>query len=313
VPVTSAVFPRLTQAATHEPERMPALYHAAAQVLSVAALPAAVVLIAFAPEVLLLWTGSPVTTKNTANIARLLVAGTAMSGLMAIPYVTQLAYGWTRLSIYVNTIAVLLLTPCVYVAARHYGGIGAAAVWVVLNLGYLVIGVQPMYRRYLHNERALVSGRHRPAAAGVRRGRARGARIVGAGHECDAASGRNPRHFDAHAAGRSAGCSGRAYVCAHHGAQFPRGTPVMTQVRPFFTVIVPTRERSETLRHTLATIVGQDYADLEILVSDNASEDETQDDVASFRDPRIRSIRTPRRLSMSRNWSSHCRTSSAAS
>ena len=152
-PVTSALFPRLTQAVAHEPERMPALYHRSAQVLSVAALPAAVVLIAFAPEVLLLWTGSAVTAENTSDIARLLVAGTALSGLMGVPYITQLAYGWTRLSIYVNTVAVAILTPCVYFAALRWGGVGAAAIWFILNLGYILIGVQPMYRRYLHDER----------------------------------------------------------------------------------------------------------------------------------------------------------------
>jgi hypothetical protein len=71
---------------------------------------------------------------------------------------------------------------------------------------------------------------------------------------------------------------------------------------PFFTVVVPTRERSETLRHALATMVAQDYPDLEILVSDNASEDDTAEVVASFRDPRVRYVRAPARLSMSRNW-----------
>jgi hypothetical protein len=111
------------------------------------------VLIAFAPEVLLLWTGNPVTVQNTVDIARLLVAGTALSGLMGVPYVTQLAYGWTRLSIYVNTVAVAVLTPCVYFAALRWGGVGAAAIWFILNLGYVLIGVQPMYRRYLHGER----------------------------------------------------------------------------------------------------------------------------------------------------------------
>ena len=76
----------------------------------------------------------------------------------------------------------------------------------------------------------------------------------------------------------------------------------MTKSRPFFTVVVPTRERAETLRHTLATMVAQDYPDLEILVSDNVSQDDTPDVVASFRDPRVRYVRTPARLSMSRNW-----------
>jgi len=69
-----------------------------------------------------------------------------------------------------------------------------------------------------------------------------------------------------------------------------------------FTVIIPTRERADTLQHSLATVVAQDYADLTILVSDNASTDNTRAVVETFKDPRICYINTGRRLEMSANW-----------
>jgi len=68
------------------------------------------------------------------------------------------------------------------------------------------------------------------------------------------------------------------------------------------TVIIPTRERSDTLYHTIRTCLSQDYEQYEILVSDNYSRDETKDVVYSFSDSRIRYINTGRRVSMSRNW-----------
>jgi glycosyltransferase involved in cell wall biosynthesis len=71
---------------------------------------------------------------------------------------------------------------------------------------------------------------------------------------------------------------------------------------PSFTVIVPTRSRADTLLHTLRTCVAQQWDRLEILVSDNASDDNTADVVATLRDPRTRYVKTPRRLSMSHNW-----------
>jgi len=71
---------------------------------------------------------------------------------------------------------------------------------------------------------------------------------------------------------------------------------------PRFTVIIPTRERAATLRHCLATVTAQDFASLEILVSDNCSSDETAAVVAANGDPRIRYLNTGRRLSMSHNW-----------
>jgi glycosyltransferase involved in cell wall biosynthesis len=69
-----------------------------------------------------------------------------------------------------------------------------------------------------------------------------------------------------------------------------------------FNVIVPTRERADTLLHTLRTIVAQDYENLNILVSDNFSGDETKNVVQSFSDPRIKYLNTGKRLSMSANW-----------
>lgn len=69
-----------------------------------------------------------------------------------------------------------------------------------------------------------------------------------------------------------------------------------------FTVIVPTRERPDTLIYCLRTLVSQDYKNLTILVSDNFSQDNTLDVVLSFDDPRILYINTGKRLSMAQNW-----------
>lgn len=69
-----------------------------------------------------------------------------------------------------------------------------------------------------------------------------------------------------------------------------------------FNVIIPTRERADTLLHSLRTVVAQQYANLNIIVSDNFSQDNTKEVVAGFRDPRIRYINTGKRVSMSHNW-----------
>lgn len=79
-------------------------------------------------------------------------------------------------------------------------------------------------------------------------------------------------------------------------------SPVGVGERTRFTVVIPTRERYDTLYWTLQTCTGQDYDQLEILVSDNASQDETRAVVESFNDQRIRYINTGRRLSMTSNW-----------
>lgn len=69
-----------------------------------------------------------------------------------------------------------------------------------------------------------------------------------------------------------------------------------------FTVVIPTRERCDTLEHALHTCVIQDYDNLEILVSDNFSQDRTREVVESYKDSRIRYINTGKRLSMTDNF-----------
>jgi glycosyltransferase involved in cell wall biosynthesis len=69
-----------------------------------------------------------------------------------------------------------------------------------------------------------------------------------------------------------------------------------------FSVIIPTRERADTLGSSLQTCVSQEYDELEIIVSDNFSRDNTKEVVGSFKDSRIRYINTGKRLSMSDNW-----------
>lgn len=69
-----------------------------------------------------------------------------------------------------------------------------------------------------------------------------------------------------------------------------------------FSIIIPTRDRSDTLRHSLKTVTAQGYDCLEIIVSDNASEDNTRAVVEQADDNRIRYINTGARVSMSENW-----------
>lgn len=69
-----------------------------------------------------------------------------------------------------------------------------------------------------------------------------------------------------------------------------------------FTVVVPTRERCDTLGSTLRTLTSQRRDDLTIIVSDNASQDATRDVVEATRDPRVKYVNTGHRVSMTSNW-----------
>ena len=53
------------------------------------------------------------------------------------------------------------------------------------------------------------------------------------------------------------------------------------------TVGIPTRNRSHLLAKAIASVLGQSYRDFTLVVSDNASDDDTARVVASFHDPRL--------------------------
>lgn len=73
-------------------------------------------------------------------------------------------------------------------------------------------------------------------------------------------------------------------------------------IEPKITVVIPTRERCDVLEKSLRTVTEQNYDNLDILVSDNASTDDTEAVVRGANDARIKYVNTGKRLSMSHNW-----------
>lgn len=71
---------------------------------------------------------------------------------------------------------------------------------------------------------------------------------------------------------------------------------------PLISLVIPTKERYQTLRYTLETALQQTSDRYEIVVSDNFSDDNTKDVVHSFADARIKYVNTGQRLSMRDNW-----------
>jgi O-antigen/teichoic acid export membrane protein len=153
LPLFQAVFPRFSQLVALGDERaLSALYHRSAQALAVLVLPAATVLALFSHELMLLWTRSPEAAAATEIVVALFAVGTALNGLMNVPYALQLASGWTTLAMYANLAAIAFLLPAVVILTSRYGAVGAAIVWVILNAGYATIGVGIMHRRLLRGE-----------------------------------------------------------------------------------------------------------------------------------------------------------------
>jgi O-antigen/teichoic acid export membrane protein len=75
------------------------------------------------------------------------------NGFMNIPYMTQLAHGWTGFAVHVNIVAVSVIIPAILWAVPRFGTIGAAWVWLGLNAGYVLVGMHFMHRKLLPGEK----------------------------------------------------------------------------------------------------------------------------------------------------------------
>jgi O-antigen/teichoic acid export membrane protein len=153
-PVFSSIYPRLTQLVSiNDQDELKRLYHESCQFMSVLILPAAIVIALFSNDILLLWTQNPTTAENTHLIVSVLICGTALNGLTYFPCALQFAFGWTSLSFFANVIAVILVVPLMIYMATHYGVVGAASVWFILNLGYVLFEIPVMHLRLLRKEK----------------------------------------------------------------------------------------------------------------------------------------------------------------
>ena len=148
-PISSALMPRMTRLhAQGEQAQLIALYRQATQLVTVLAMPVALVLIFFAPQVLWAWTGNAALVHNAAPVLRLYAIGYAFLVVGAFPYYLQYAMGNLRLHLWGNAFLLVLLIPSVVWAAQHYGMVGAGWAWLVANAAYFVIWVPVVHRRF---------------------------------------------------------------------------------------------------------------------------------------------------------------------
>lgn len=72
---------------------------------------------------------------------------------------------------------------------------------------------------------------------------------------------------------------------------------------PFFSIVIPTRNRPRLFREALQSALLQDFDDFEVVVSDNSSDEDTTAVIGAFQDnPRLSVFRPDDNLSMPEHW-----------
>lgn len=147
-PIFAAHSPELARlVAEGDVERTAEVFRRGYQVLSAFLIPLAAVLMCFSGEILELWTQDAAVAAALSPVLTILALGTALNGVMNIPYALQLAHGWTSLTLKLNLASAVVLVPAVVGLIRAYGMTGAAAAWVALNVGAVLISIPIMRNR----------------------------------------------------------------------------------------------------------------------------------------------------------------------
>ena len=71
---------------------------------------------------------------------------------------------------------------------------------------------------------------------------------------------------------------------------------------PFFSIVIPTFNRSDLFPYAVRSILNQTFEDFEIIISDNCSADDTPEVARQFTDPRVKYVRTPRHFTIADAW-----------
>ncbi|MXV17393.1 oligosaccharide flippase family protein [Hufsiella ginkgonis] len=151
-PIFQTVYPKMVQMVSAKDPALPGKYHNYAQLMLVVVAPVALTIGFFPKEIILFWTQNQLLSTEAGPIASILIIGTAFQGVMFIPYALQLANGITSLSFYVNLISLVVLAPLLFLFVNLFGTEGGAMVWVILNMGYILITVPLMHRTLLKAE-----------------------------------------------------------------------------------------------------------------------------------------------------------------
>jgi lipopolysaccharide biosynthesis glycosyltransferase len=82
----------------------------------------------------------------------------------------------------------------------------------------------------------------------------------------------------------------------------PRSQGMPERPMTTVTIFIPTYNRAPLLRTCLASVLAQDYSDFQVVVLDNASSDDTQAVVRSFKDSRVTCLGNEVNIGLVGNW-----------
>lgn len=153
-PVSNAVFPRLSQLVKRgQVEALADFYHRGCQLVMLLVIPIGVTVVLFAFDILFIWSKNMPLALNAHIVLSVIMAGYVINSSIIMPYLLQLAEGWTGLTLRYNIIAALVLIPALILGVHYCGVVGGSIVVAAQSVCYLTVVVPLMHRKLLPEEK----------------------------------------------------------------------------------------------------------------------------------------------------------------
>ncbi|GAC1577344.1 MAG: polysaccharide biosynthesis protein [Sphingomicrobium sp.] len=169
-PIGAAYYPRFIElVARNDGSELRRVYRQSTQALAAMLGGAGAMFMVFSDRILLLWTHDAALTEKVAPLLALMTIGAMLNSLTSMPYLLQLAHGWTKLTVKINLVTAIAAVPAFILTVPIYGAVGAAFVWILLNFFGLLVTAHLTHRRVLGSEgsRTLLRDAGLPVAASL--------------------------------------------------------------------------------------------------------------------------------------------------
>jgi O-antigen/teichoic acid export membrane protein len=153
-PITQVYYPMLTKMILENNVKETTLaFHNAAKLVSIIIFPIALMLIFFGKEIIYIWTKDQLLAANTYPVLQILVLGNLLNCFIQMPYIFQLANGATAWALNVSILAMAVSVPATIYFTLSHGVLGAASVWIFINLGHMFFSIQFIKEDVFHKEK----------------------------------------------------------------------------------------------------------------------------------------------------------------
>lgn len=135
-PIIIAVFPILALfVSQYDQSSIVKSFHKYSFLITVIVAPIVFCIALYSVPLVTLWTGNSDIARSVDYVVKILIIGGFFLCLQLIPFYLALANGFTKINLYTGICGLVIIIPLMIYLISHYGMIGAAIPWMIVNIG----------------------------------------------------------------------------------------------------------------------------------------------------------------------------------